>query len=122
MSKPLSILYAVIMLDAMSAVASGAAASGMGRIVVANPRRSADGSISNVTLAFGPSHLKRGLYRAVGRNDCGDEPAAWPSLERLKTIAPEATTAEATLPEGWGESVAAMRWFVFDEEVSPCYD
>ena len=92
------------------------------RILVANERFAADGSTSNVTLAFGPSHSKRGLYRAVGRNDCGDEPAAWPSLERLKTIAPEATTAEATLPEGWGESVAAMRWFVFDEEVSPCYD
>ena len=92
------------------------------RILVANERFAADGRLESVTLAFDPSYSGRGLYRAKAESDCGADPAVWPPLERLRTIAPEATTADVSLPDGWGESVRAVRWFLFDEDVSPCYD
>ena len=92
------------------------------RILVANERFTASGRLESATLAFDPSPYGRGLYRAIAASDFGADPSAWPLLERLKTIAPEATTSGVSLPEDWGESLRAVRWFLFDEEISPCYD
>ena len=54
------------------------------------------------------------LYIAYGRSDAGADIDAWDHCEKVAVLEPETMSFTAAVPEGWGTSVPAFRFFLVD--------
>ena len=70
-------------------------------------------SQTTVSLAFGPADGSAyQLYVGSGPKDSGGDVSDWQTFEKVDDIASDATGYDYTLPEGWGETVKAVRFFL----------
>lgn len=72
-------------------------------------------SQTTVSLAFGPADGSAyQLYVGSGPKDSGGDVSDWQTFEKVDDIASDATGYDYTLPEGWGETVKAVRFFLVE--------
>ena len=92
-------------------------------IVAAN--LGASGTEESFDLAFGvpPVHRAYTLLRASGPCDAGTDPAAWPVLDTIATVAPaEFGRAAVPVPAGWGDTAHAVRFFLVADDAEAPFD
>lgn len=78
-----------------------------------------------VVLRFGPAadgtdRLDM-LYAAWGSYDAGEDIRYWPNVQKVRAVLPTEGTCRVPIPEGWGQSVRALRFFFVDGVTSDCY-
>ena len=106
-----------LILAGMFAVAVSASAN-VGTVAA---ELSADGSAFNVTFA-NHAHETNSLWAVYGPADSGDCTNGWAHVERLGTVTPETNTWTYAAPEGWGDSVRAIRFVLSSDPFDYAYD
>ena len=64
-----------------------------------------------LTLRFEAPGRAVSLYCLTGDEDCGAEPAGWPTATKVADIAANQTSVVVSRPDGWGTAVNAARYY-----------
>ena len=68
------------------------------------------------------AHETNSLWAVYGPADSGDGTNGWAHVERLGTVTPETNTWTYAAPEGWGDSVRAIRFILSSDPFDYAYD
>lgn len=68
------------------------------------------------------AHETNSLWAVYGPGDSGDGTNGWDHVERLGTVTPETNTWTYAAPEGWGDSVRAIRFVLSSDPFDYAYD
>ncbi|MBR1920961.1 MAG: hypothetical protein IJ829_03020 [Kiritimatiellae bacterium] len=79
------------------------------------------GVVSSYSLRFTPCAATNYLYMASGAADGGDDPSDWDRLDFVRVVRPFDLDATVAVPDGWGDGVAALRFFLGAPPAKP-YD
>lgn len=80
-----------------------------------------DGFAYSLDLALGTTSETNTLFVAYDVVDKGEDIAAWSNVDLICVVSPATNSITYTLPDGWGESITALRFFLADGVYLP-YD
>lgn len=80
-----------------------------------------DGFADSLDLALGTTSETNTLFVAYDVVDKGEDIAAWSNVDLICVVSPATNSITYTLPDGWGESITALRFFLADGVYLP-YD
>ena len=99
----------------------GFAANAAARTFEITKENRAGGVLQSVEVAVSAGETESWLVRASGPADAGATAADWATLDPIRLSA-EATTLSVEVPDGWGDTVLAMRLFLTDKLTAGDYD
>lgn len=88
--------------------------------------KDSDGNPVAVTVGFGDAVVDGTerfdtLYMAYGSADAGEEIREWPAVRPIRAMMTNEVSCQVSLPEGWGQSVRALRFFFIDHVDADSY-
>ena len=110
-------------LKSVAAVAAGVCtfASVSARTLEITRENRVGGVLQSVEVAVSAGETESWLVRASGPADAGADAADWATLDPIRLPA-EATTLTVEVPDGWGDTTLAMRFFLTDKLTAGDYD
>ena len=110
-------------LKSVAAVAAGVCtfASVSARTLEITKENRVGGVLQSVEVAVSAGETESWLVCASGPADAGADAADWATLDPIRLSA-EATTLTVEVPDGWGDTVLAMRLFLTDKLTAGDYD
>ena len=110
-------------LKSVAAVAAGVCtfASVSARTLEITRENCVGGVLQSVEVAVSAGETESWLVRASGPADAGADAADWATLDPIRLPA-EATTLSVEVPDGWGDTVLAIRLFLTDKLTAGDYD